>query len=152
MIDIYPCLADFVGILAGDDKLTLFADGGLVGRKSGPWDEAKWFSLPSKTRTIALSVENTQAGVCALIGVFSNGIVTDSTWKCKETNNPEHGWEQTNFTDDTWPFAYIRDKSDVKGIPPYVHWISPQNYHSNGFICRRRLSTEETIRNNSKHH
>ena len=93
------------------------------------------------------------------LGVFSNGEVTDGSWKCKETDNPEDGWEQTNFNDSEWQYASIRQDNSglnvsprVYGIPPNVHWISPANHHAVRFNCRRRFSTEERNSNSSKEH
>ncbi|XP_078361488.1 uncharacterized protein LOC144645823 [Oculina patagonica] len=138
-----------VGILTGDDNLTVFADGRLVGGNGGVWNAARWFSFSSKTKVIALSVNN-PVWIGGFLGVFSNGVVTDKSWKCKETNNPENGWEETNFTDNAWPYAYIREDNSglgiserVDGIPSNVYWISPANYYATMFICRRRFSTEE---------
>ncbi|KAL9980672.1 hypothetical protein ACROYT_G009285 [Oculina patagonica] len=146
---------DFVGILTGDDKLTVFADGRLVGHNGRAWNAARWLSFSSNTKIIAVLVYNGPGiGHSGFLGVFSNGVVTDRSWKCKETNNPENGWEQTNFTDDAWPYAYIRQDnsgrsgvSRVHGIPYNVHWISPANHNATRFICRRRFSTVEKSRN-----
>ncbi|KAL9964324.1 hypothetical protein ACROYT_G027952 [Oculina patagonica] len=144
---------DFVGVLTGDDNLTVYADGSLVGHNGGVWYAARWFSFSSNTKVIAVSVYN-GPGVSGFLGVFSNGVVTDSSWKCKETDNPENGWEQTNFVDDAWPYAYNRKNNSglsgstrVLGIPANVHWISPANHYANRLICRRRFSTEEKSSN-----
>lgn len=141
-------ITDFVGILTGNNNLTVFADGRLVGHNGGAWHVARWFSFPSETKVIAVSVYNLPGGVGGFIGVFSNGVVTDSTWKCKETNDSENGWQETNYTDSAWPFAYMRynnSATQVFGIPINVPWISPANHLPTRFICRRRFSTEEKI-------
>ncbi|KAL9980686.1 hypothetical protein ACROYT_G009304 [Oculina patagonica] len=102
------------------------------------------------TKIIAVSVINGPGWIGGFLGVFSNGVVTDSSWKCKETSSPENGWEQANFDDDGWRYAYIRQNNSglsvsirVDGIPPNVHWISPANNYATRIICRRRFSTEE---------
>ncbi|XP_078362094.1 uncharacterized protein LOC144646399 isoform X1 [Oculina patagonica] len=144
---------DFVGILTGDDNLTVFADGRLVGHNGRAWNAARWLSFSSNTKIIAVLVYN-GPGIGGFLGVFSNGVVTDRSWKCKETNNPENGWEQTNYIDDAWPYAYIRQDNSglnifserVDGIPSNVHWISPANHKATRFICRRRFSTVEKSR------
>ncbi|KAL9980663.1 hypothetical protein ACROYT_G009275 [Oculina patagonica] len=144
---------DFVGILTGDDNLTVFADGRLVGHNGGFWNAPRWFSFSGKTKIIAVSINN-GPGFVGFLGVFSNEVVTDSSWKCKETDSPEYGWEQANFTDDAWPHALIRQDNSgwrslprVRGIPSNVHWISPANHYANRVICRRHFSTEERKRN-----
>ena len=89
------------------------------------------------------------------LGVFSNGVVTDSSWKCKETSiSQQEGWDQTNFTDNTWPNAFVRhdnsgrlNSNHVFGIPKDVHWISAENHNAAEFICRRHFSKEERLRN-----
>ncbi|KAL9980675.1 hypothetical protein ACROYT_G009288 [Oculina patagonica] len=136
----------FVGILTGDDNLTVFANGCLIGHDRDSWDDSKWFSFSSKTRLIAVSVNNNPKNKGRFLGIFSNGVVTDSSWKCKETHSPENGWEQTDFNDDAWPHAYIRDNNSVTqvyGIPSNVHWISPANHLAKRFICRRRFIKDE---------
>ena len=100
-------------------------------------------------------VYNGPNGFGGFLGVFSNGVVTDSSWKCNESSIlPDSGWEQNEFTDDTWPSAFVRhdnsgqDRSThVFGIPKDVHWISTENHNATRFICRRRLSTEERLSN-----
>ncbi|KAL9980680.1 hypothetical protein ACROYT_G009297 [Oculina patagonica] len=143
---------DFVGVLTGDNNLTVYADGLLVGHNGGIWNAARWFSISGKTKIIAVSVYNVPGSFGGFLGVFSNEVVTDSSWKCKENDNPENGWEQTNFTDDAWPHASMRrnnSKNKVLGIPRNVYWISPANYLVNRFVCRRRFSIEERNRNST---
>jgi len=151
--------SDFAGILTGDDNLTVFADGRLVGYNGGAWDKARWFSFPSETKVITVFVYNRPNGFGGFLGVFSNGAVTDSSWKCKESFiKPDDGWEQTNFTDNTWPNAFVRHDNSgrhssnrVFGIPNDVHWISAENHYATRFICRRRISKEERLIKTSKY-
>ncbi|KAJ7374036.1 hypothetical protein OS493_009366 [Desmophyllum pertusum] len=147
----------FVDVLAGDDTLKVFADGDLVGQNGGIWNAAKWFSFPRKTKLIAVSVDNTHGGTSGFLGLFSNRVITDRSWKCKEiTSSLEDGWERTNYTDDTWPLAIIRNVNRqtnslpvVLGISRGVHWISPANHFVNRFICRRRFSEQRKARNST---
>ena len=153
-------MAEFVGILTGDDNLTVFADGRLVGYNGGSWSAARWFSFPIETKVIAVSVHNSPGHIGGFLGVFSNGLATDSSWKCKEILiRPDHGWEQTNFSDITWPRAYVRHDNSgpsgfypVPGIPHNVHWISAANHNAVRLICRRHFTEEEKLRNSSKWH
>ena len=151
--------SDFVGILTGDDNLAVFADGRLVGYNGGTWNAARWLSFPSETKVITVFVYNGPNGFGGFLGVFSNGVVTDSSWKCNESSiTPDDGWQQTNFSDNTWPSAFVRHDNSgrristhVIGIPNYVHWISAENHYVTRFICRRRISKEERFRKGSKY-
>ena len=147
----------FVGILTGNQNLTVFADGCLVGHNGGSSVDAKWFSFSSKTKVIAVSVTNIPSGeIGGFLGIFSNGVVTDSSWKCNGTQGPVNGWEQTNFADDLWPSAFMRFNNSVTkvyGIPPHVRWItdSPTNHLATRIICRRHFSKEKGVSNNGKY-
>ena len=148
-------IADFSAILTGDDNLTVFADGRLVGNNGGSWIDATWFTFPIETKVIAVSVYNIPGHIGGFLGVFSNRVATDGTWKCKEILiRPDDGWEQTNFNDSTWPHAYVRHDNSglypVPGIPHNVHWISAANQTAIRFICRRHFTKEENLRNSSK--
>ena len=147
--------SDFAGILTGDDYLTVFADGRLVGYNGGTWNDARWFSFPRKTKVITVFVYNGPNGFGGFLGVFSNGVVTDRSWKCNESSiKPDDGWKETNFTDNTWPNAFVRQDNSglqrsnrVTGIPEDVHWISAENHWATRFICRRRISKDERLSN-----
>ena len=147
--------SDFAGVLYGVENLTLYADGCLVGDTDEVWQSSTWFSFPSKTDVIAVSVLNEPGLFFGFLGVFSNGVVTDSNWKCKESHSPENGWERANFTDDGWPHAYEWGNNSVTrayGIPLNALWIHPQNHIATRFFCRRRFSKEESNKNSSKLH
>ena len=147
----YLFVSELAGILTGDDNLTVFADGRLVGYNGGTWNRARWFSFPRETKVITVFVYNRRIGFGGFLGVLSNGVVTDNSWKCNETSiTPQEEWEQTNFTDNTWPNAFVRHDNSgrhiathVFGIPKDVHWISAENHYATKFICRRRFSEEE---------
>ena len=103
-----------------------------------------------------MSVTNTPGSKSGFLGVFSNGMVTDFSWKCEDSHDLENGWEQTNFTDDDWPNAYMRYNNsardpEVYGIPLNVHWISLADDSATKFICRRRFYIEEKKRGSSKY-
>ena len=155
----YFFIADFSGILTGDDNLTVYADGRLVGYNGGHFDHPRWFSFSGNTTTIAVSVYNGPNWFGGFLGVFSNGVVTDGSWKCKEIfDRPENGWEQPDFNDDEWQSAFIRQRNGnnngisarVLGIPSDVHWISTEDHYAVRFLCRRNFSMEERNSNSSK--
>ena len=155
VIIIIVFFADFVGVLAGIRNLTVFADGCFVGHNNGIyWRAAKWISFSSETKIIAVSVYNELEWPGGFLGVFSNGVVTDRSWKCLETNNPGNGWEQTSFNDDAWPQAYMSyNNSEIRayGIPASTYWIHPANNRAIKFFCRRRFSKEGRNSNYSKY-
>ncbi|KAJ7374039.1 hypothetical protein OS493_009369 [Desmophyllum pertusum] len=74
----------FVGVLAGDDTLKVFADGDLVGQNDGILNAAKWISFPGKRNSLLSPLINTHGGTSGFLGQFSNGVITDRSWKCKE--------------------------------------------------------------------
>jgi len=149
---------DFVGVLSGIENLTVFADGIVVGDNSdnkGLWWLAKWISFSGETKTIAVSVYNKPEWSGGFLGVFSNGVVTDRSWKCIETNKPGIGWEETSFNDDAWPHAYMSFSNSVSkrvyGSPSSAYWIHPANKRAIRYFCRRRFSKEEKNTNYSKY-
>ena len=148
-------LADVVGVLAGIEYLKVFVDGCLVGHNNDIWHAATWISFPSETKIVAVSVYHETGSPSGFLGVFSNGVVTDRSWKCKRNNSPENGWEQTNFSDDAWPYAHVmsynNSVSKVIGIPSNTHWIRPAHDRTNRFYCRRRFSEEERNDSSSKY-
>ena len=148
--------ADFVGVVTAIENLTIFADGSLVGDNGGDLYATRWYSFSSKTKIIAVYVTNGPTYLSGFIGVFSYGVATDSSWKCKEINlRLENGWELPDFNDDAWPHAFIRFNNSgpiVYGIPTNVHWITPENPVASRFICRRRLDTGKENINSSKYH
>ena len=69
--------------------------------------------------------------VGGLIGNFSNGAVTDSSWKC--TRDLSDGWTLPTFDDSTWPDAIATKGQGDKiwGVLPTIArnakwiWIGP---------------------------
>ena len=66
------------------------------------------FAIPNSTRVVAIAATGKGASI---IGSFSDGVVTDSTWKCSSDKEPE--WALPEFQDDQWKEA--EETSPEKG-------------------------------------
>ena len=90
--------------------------------------------------------------VGGFLGGFSDGNVTDSSWKC--TRNFDNQWKSPTFNDSAWPAALATrgqgnenngNQWDVQpNVPIYAKWIWADFYHTgrNGPVivyCRKRL-------------
>ena len=70
------------------------------------------FSFPGKaTMVIAIKGHNND-GPGGIIGSFSDGLVTDGTWKCER--NVSDDWNMEKFDDSTWSYAVAEETSDGK--------------------------------------
>ena len=58
------------------------------------------FAIPNSTRVVAIAATGIPASI---IGSFSDGLVTDSTWKCSTEN--ESKWALPEFDDERWEEA-----------------------------------------------
>ena len=104
--------------------MELFADGVSLGRD---WMSPTTYVIPRDTRVI--SVEGIDKGsFFGILGSFSNGMVTDASWKCiPRIKYP--GWNSPDFDDSNWPAAVERanqgDKpfGEIPGIAWTAKWI-----------------------------
>lgn len=67
------------------------------------------FAIPNSTRVVAIAA--TGIPRASIIGSFSDGVVTDSTWKCNSDKEPQ--WALPEFQDDQWKKA--EETSPEKG-------------------------------------
>lgn len=84
-----------------------------------------------------------------LIVSMSNGIVSDSKWKCLHYR--QYGWFMSDFDDSDWPDAHEFNKDDHElaktidgvGYPPNAKWIWREGGHIterlHSVYCRRRI-------------
>jgi len=70
--------------------------------------QAITFAIPNSTRVVAIAATGKGASI---IGSFSDGVVTDSTWKCKSKKEPK--WALPEFDDEHWEEA--EETSPQKG-------------------------------------
>ena len=71
------------------------------------------FAIPNSTRVVAIAATGKGASI---IGSFSDGVVTDSKWKCSTKN--ESKWALPEFDDEHWEEAEETSpqKEGTKGI------------------------------------
>ena len=99
------------------------------------------FFFPLDVEVVAVFVKS-RAGTSGFIASFSNGIVTDKTWKCA-TRSPRN-WYATDFDDGQWPAATEHSDNSgnekVNGIAAKAKWIGPSDRFARYFYCRRRMT------------
>ena len=73
----------------------MFADGVSLG-KDNNWRSSTKYVIPGNT--IVISVEGIDKGYqFGILGSFSNGMVTNASWKCIDVEYP--GWNSPDFDD-----------------------------------------------------
>lgn len=99
------------------------------------------FTIPKSTQVVAIETESSKSP--SIIGSFSDGVVTDSNWKC--ASNTFHRWELPEFDDASWKQAIIiSEKSDdsgtatkqIIGLLPQAKWIVPAEGGDQMMWCR----------------
>ena len=100
-------------------------DGRLVGRGNN-FSVADNYVIDSGSEVIALKCQGRlppwEGGI---LGSFSSGLVTDSSWKC--TAQYELGWNMKSYNDEQWPNAV----SYKKNLPMSLPWGQRDNVLSN---------------------
>ena len=95
------------GFITCDNECTsVFADGSsLVLDKAtyNNWRVATKIIIPSGTKVVAIHAKDYWS-VAGILGSFSNGQVTDATWKCHSSPVPSE-WASADFDDSSWPAA-----------------------------------------------
>ena len=82
--------------------MELYVDGYKLADDNKIWNKPKIFKFPSTTQVIVIHGTDT-GGIGGIIGNFSNGILTDATWKC--TKIWYEGWNTAEYDDSFWPIA-----------------------------------------------
>ena len=107
--------------------MELFADGISLGKDNGIWKTATDFVIPGNTKIIAVAAKNLRLRP-GILGSFSNGLVTSSSWKCSRRFHPR--WNLRDFDDRNWPAAEEIPKhygdgpeGNIAGIDPTAKWI-----------------------------
>ena len=102
-------------ISSGDNYQWIYIEGLQVGY-SGDWRTTLTVIVPYTATILAVQITDAdnQGG---FLGSFSDGSVTDSSWKCTPTFF--NGWNTSHFDDSTWPYATTKKK---KVIHRGVHW------------------------------
>lgn len=131
---------DISGIISCDDKMVVYADGVQVGKDNGKWFMSNIYKFPATTKVVAIEGINV-GGPAGIIGSFSNGMVTDETWRCHNALVPN--WNLPDFDDSSWPGAVVVvRKEELKGprVAKEAKWIWTGNVASDFKVyCRGQL-------------
>ena len=121
--------------------MEMFADGKSLG-VDGDWTVSSTYLIPGDTRVI--SVLGKDSGVAyGILGSFSNGLVTNESWKCSSDLYP--GWNSPDFDDRHWPHAVVVGKHGVSpwhnipGIAQTAKWIWAAGKYTDKVYCRLDL-------------
>ncbi|XP_078353814.1 uncharacterized protein LOC144638494 [Oculina patagonica] len=124
-----------------DNEMEMFADGLSLG-KDGYWPKATDYVIPGNTRVISVAGKDTGSQF-GILGSFSNGLVTDASWKC--INVFYSGWNFPDFNDSKWPAAVEvaqhgdRPWGNIAGIATTAKWIWTAGYNDDNVYCRLHL-------------
>ena len=151
------------GLITADNTFELYVDGSKIdipSNERNDWIELSHIAIESGLCVIAVEAEDfgPPAGI---IAKFSNGIVTNSTWKC--TGKYEVGWHTKSYDDRHWPAAVVYGTNmDSPWGPIGDHlenakWIWTARHVKNTWIidkhvfCRKHVSwTHERCGKQSK--
>lgn len=115
----------------------MFADGTSLGKDNENWIRATVFAIPGNTRVISVMAKayGFQRG---LLGSFSNGLVTNESWKC--TDDKYLGWNIPHLDDSNWPAAVVLAKQlTIAGIASTAKWIWTAGPGVGTVYCRLNL-------------
>ena len=129
----------------------MFADGcPLVLDKAtyNKWKEATKIIIPRGTKVVAIHAKD-HGGKAGILGSFSNGQVTDPTWKCHSSPVPSE-WASADFNDSSWPAAVKHADHDsttwkkkIQNISDAAKWIwttyTDNTKNGSEVYCRVRL-------------
>ena len=130
----------------GDNELWIYADGDEIGHHNN-WQTTIKVTVPQTTFVLAVKIYD-YGVVGGLLGSFSDGSVTDSSWKCTRTYS--ESWNLPLFDDSAWPAAVAtRGQGDsIWGTQPSIaknaKWIWAGAYETKSpsvtVYCRKQLS------------
>ena len=126
----------------------MFADGCplvLDNATYNKWRVATKIIVPSGTKVVAIHAKD-HGGLAGILGSFSNGQVTDATWKCHSSPVPRE-WSSTDYDDSSWPAAvehWDHGSSGwgikIQNIADDAKWIWTKKYiRDNEVYCRVKL-------------
>ena len=103
---------------------------------------ATTFTMPGDTRVISV-VGKDWGSLFGILGYFSNGLVTNQSWKCTSVLYPR--WNSPDFDARNWPVAVVVGK---KGVSPWgvitviantAKWTWTADRNDDDVYCRREL-------------
>ena len=118
------------------------------------------YTLNQGSQVLAVKCINNQSQPW-IMGSVSNGLVTDTRWKCISPPDKEMvnslTWATDMFDDSNWAQAVADFSNGAEspwGIVPDISdealWISTANKNNSRLFCRRRLSEVSLKRAKSK--
>ena len=86
----------------------MFADGRplVLDNEYNTREKSSKIIIPSGTKVVAIHANNTYGDYEGILGSFSNGQVTNATWKCHSSPVPGE-WASGDFDDNCWPAAVV---------------------------------------------
>ena len=144
-VEIEPVHTPISVIIATDDAATVYVDG-EVKITTVSMVQSR-FNIDSSNRVIALDIINDRPLLIGFTIMMSNGIVSDSSWKCTDAFNTVD-WMQVGYNDQWWPNAQYLMRNDMvnsadavlSDISPGNFWVSVQiPFFSSRIFCRRTL-------------
>ena len=112
------------------------------------WDIAQTYKIQTALPVVIAVRGYNYNGPGGIVGSFSDGSVTDSSWKC--TRSVDDDWYMTNFNDSSWPNAYITNlttftwqKYPFNGISKSAQWIWSGSFTDEyvTVYCRKKIGT-----------
>ena len=98
--------------MRADDIADIYADGVFMKTINGPFSTST-VTIPDNTRLLAVRGTNTVARYGFIIK-HSDGFVTDTRWKCSNTQYSTHthvetddNWYELSYNDDDWEPARV---------------------------------------------
>ncbi|KAK3717080.1 hypothetical protein QZH41_009449, partial [Actinostola sp. cb2023] len=127
------------GKITIDDRGSVYGNGGSMGKDNNIYNRIQSYMFPIDIEVVAIFVENI-GGPGGILASFSNGVQTDTHWKC--TTRWYRNWHKTNYDDTAWPNAVLRGENGntARGLPSTVRWMGVSDPNAAQFYCRRRLS------------
>ena len=123
----------------------MFTDGSPLPHynANSEWRVATKIIIPSGTKVVAIHAEDIHGGKAGILGSFSNGQVTNATWKCHSPPVPSE-WASAGFNDSSWPAAVEYwgqgTTKKKKNISDDAKWIwTSDNKKGSKVYCRVRL-------------
>lgn len=118
----------------------------MLDNANNNWRVATKIIIPSGTKVVALHAEG-YGVVAGILGSFSNGQVSDATWKCHSPPVP-NDWASAGFNDSSWPAAVQHGGQGsypwnikIQNIADDAKWIwtSDNKQQSSKVYCRVKL-------------
>ena len=113
------------------------------GDDNGNWKIPNKYVISSDSKVISIEGID-HGGAEGILGSFSNGLLTNESWKCTDVYYP--GWHFPDFDDGAWPAAVVVGKygdqpwGNIENINHAAKWIwTADSEHVNRVYCRLLL-------------